>query len=188
MEMTLAALSQRLRSVPPRCLRDVHPTCLCACTDIVHASDGQASVRWKISVTSDDQHCEVHGERRAMSGRFAGQSRLSGPICVVKNELSIEIFDAILHGFNNEIEMIDCGIVKSYSDNSHLCRREPFLCLHCSSTQFAVEIAVYYAPGIVDTLLDDSSLPSQDMFDTFIITGSCATCSAVNIICEFDGL
>ena len=188
MEMTLAALSQRLLSVPPRCLRGAHPTCLSASTDIICESDGHASVRWKISVTSDDQHCEIHGERRAMSGRFAGQSRLSGSICIVKNELSVEIFDAILHGFNNEIEMIDCGIVKSYSDNSHLYCREPYLCLHCLSTYFSVEVAAHYAPGIVDTLLDDPSLPSQDMFDTFIITGSCASCSTVNVICEFDGL
>lgn len=113
---------------------------------------------------------------------------LLGDLAIMYQSDTVEIFDPVCHGYNNEIDVIDEGVVKPVPDAQLLSQRRPFECEQCTAKLFSVTVKTYYQHGTVDTLLKHPDLPSSDLFNAFNVYGTCANCQRHNIIAEFDGL
>jgi hypothetical protein len=187
MQGDLAALSKRLREVPPRCISLAQTSPAHYSSDTAVDENDLFATCWAIGVYSSHDHCAVLGKSRNITSS-PPTTVLQGAIGLLSGDKLIEIFDPSVHGYNNEIDAIDCGIEKLPIPAAVLASRHSFYCDKCRRTNFLVNVSTYFQPGTLDILMSDESLPASDMFNSFNITGICQYCMFINIISEADGL
>jgi hypothetical protein len=187
MSIDLRALVARLANTSPRCIMQAWPRALRSLSQVLDDSDDIIFTSWAVNVSPDHSQCMVIGEPTLIKPEPRTRL-LFGPLALVYHNHIVEIFDPVIHGFNNEIDVIDSKIVKPAPDAQLLSYRRPFECEQCVANLFSVSVNIYYQHGTVDILLKYPDLPSSDMFNAFNLYGICAACQRKNTIAEVDGL
>ena len=186
MSIDLSTLIARLVSIPPRCLKDAWPKGEQLPSDLSEPS-GLIVSSWSVSVSPGSNPCMVIGEPTTIASD-PPTHMLFDPLALAHDGTVIEIFNSVLHGFNNEIDVIDDKIVKPEPDLLLLSQRRPFECERCAAKFFSVVAKIYYQSGTIEMLMKHPDLPSSDMFNAINVYGICAACGQQNVIAEADGL
>ena len=187
MSIDLKQLVLRLSHTPPRCIHSAWPRALRSLSQILDDAGSIIFTSWAVSALPDLNQCKVVGEPTLVTSEPPA-SLLFGPLALVSQNHTVELFNPVIHGFNNEIDVIDSKITKPVPDAELLSRRRPFECEQCGVTLFSVSVSIYYQRGTVDLLLKYPDLPTPDMFNAINIYGICAACGQQNVIAEADGL
>ncbi|MCZ2342009.1 MAG: hypothetical protein LC104_09465 [Bacteroidales bacterium] len=183
----MTELTKRIRTLPPRCIGTAWPSPASIPDSALRESDDIPVACWSVRAHATNDHSSVLGKPYAVASVLNG-TVLLGAIAISSGTEILEIFDPSVHGFNNEIDVIDCGMKKASMPPNDLNDRLPFHCDRCQGVVFTVKIMTYFQPGTVVILLTHDDLPTSDMFNAFNVFGTCLACGMNNIIAEADGL
>src|SRR5581483_4536470 len=148
--------------------------------------DDAIIVTWTLGVSAAGDPCLAIGEPTVVSAD-PPVKLLFGPLALESGGKRVEIFNPVMHGFNNEIDRLQAGLSAPAPDEGPD-GRGPFQCPDCLSTTFAIQAAVWYQPGAVDLFARKPHLPIPDLFNDFNLHGVCSACGRRAVIAEFDGL
>jgi hypothetical protein len=142
---------------------------------------------WTITLGPNSSgYCSVIGTPTPVNGN-PPSVLLFGNLAVKGSGRLIEIFDPTVHGYHNEVGRMEDG-VQDIINHEISDDRKMYSCPSCASTVFLLIAFFYYQEGVIEVFLEEPELPISDMFNSFNLYGTCATCHRESTIAEFDGL
>ncbi len=183
---------EQLKITPPRCLAKLSVKV----ADLPVHFDNSPKSTWRLA-------CGQCGEQagfllghsfQKLDPTYVGRLIFVSPLAFKcsKCHTSAELLDTDLHGYHNELSLLEgdepCG-TKYRGDGE----REEYLCSSCQNISFRLIVSFVYWPDAIEEILElfdelCSQAPLKEFFSLFLCYASCTTCDALSEPTDFGKL